>query len=879
MADIADRVKTALADRYRIERELGSGGMATVYLAEDLKHHRQVAIKVLRPELAAVLGAERFLNEINVTAHLQHPHILPLFDSGEADGLLYYVMPYVEGVSLEARLRREKQLSVEESIRITRAVASALSYAHRQGVLHRDIKPGNILLHEGNAMVADFGIAVAVQAAAGDRLTETGLSLGTPQYMSPEQATGDRELDARSDVYSLGAVLYEMLAGDPPHTGATVQAVISKVVTERPRPVGELRDTVPVHMEAALETALAKLPADRFSTAEEFATALERPGAEVVSARRRAVVAGTARARRAVQLGFLALTWAVLATAVAVWALLRPPPAEPVTRWAVSLPADHRLSTAFLERPVAVSLDGSRLAYTAESKGESRLFIRELDNVAARPVAGTEGAHSPFFSPDGEWIGFFSSNRLFRVSVAGGSPLEICEVPALPAGATWVASDTVYFFTVDRGLFRVRATGGTRERLEAPHPPGTTAYYVGWPIVLPSEAIIATAVTRAGPRIAALSVGTREWRIVQELGEAAPVQYLDDGHLVYSQAGALRAVPFDQRRLHAVGPSFTIVDSVATAQDGSAAYAAIAHTGTMLYVPERGAASTLVWVDREGRATPLGVEPADFAWPRVSPDGRRLVVTISSAGLTQGWVYDVARATRRQLPGPQTTDPIWTPDGESITYGLFGVDFGVTALAQVSADGTGEVDTLLPAERLQAAHSWSPDGERLAYYQINPATARDIFIFSRDGTPTPFLSTPANERSPTFSPDGRWIAYASDETGRDEVYLALSDDPQERHQISTDGGRAPVWSRDGRELFYRNRAKVMAVEIRTSPALRIGTPHLLFEGPYEPDPTPSGSVNYDVAPDGRFLMVRSAPLTEIHVVLNLFEELRRRAQR
>jgi serine/threonine-protein kinase len=874
MTDIVDRLKTALADRYRIERELGSGGMATVYLAEDLKHRRQVAVKVLRPELAAVLGAHRFLNEINVTAQLQHPHILPLFDSGEADGLLYYVMPYVEGVSLEERLRREKQLSIEESLRITGAVASALSHAHRHGVLHRDIKPGNILLHEGDATVADFGIAVAVRAAAGDRLTETGLSLGTPQYMSPEQATGDRELDARSDVYSLGAVLYEMLAGDPPHTGPTVQAVISKVVTEHPRPVGELRDTVPVHIETALDKALAKLPADRFTTAEEFAVALERSGAEVVSAGRRTVVAGTAWAERAVRLGSLALTWAVLATAVAVWAMLRPPPAGPVTRWSVNLPPDDRLSTTVYERPIAISPDGARFAYTAESKGESRLFIRDLDNVAARPVAGTEGARSPFFSPDGEWIGFFSSNRLFRVSVAGGSPLEICEVPALQAGATWVPNDTVYFFSVDVGLFRVPATGGTREPLEVPHPPGATAYYMGWPIVLPSGAFMATAATRDGPRIATLPVGAREWRLLQELGEASPVQYLQDGHLIYSQAGALRAVPFDQRRLRAVGPSFTIVDSVSTARDGSAAYAAVAHTGTMLYVPERGAARTLVWVDREGRATPLEVEPAYFAWPRVSPDGRRLVVNITSAGLNELWVYDVARATRRQLPGPQTTDPIWTPDGESITYGLFGVDFGVTALARVSADGTGELDTLVPAERLQAAHSWSPDGERLAYYQINPATARDIFLLSRDGTPTSFLSTPANERSPVFSPDGRWIAYASDETGRDEVYLALSDDPQERHQISTGGGRAPVWSRDGRELYYRNRAAVMAVEIRTSPALRISAPQLLFEGPYEPDPAPSGSVNYDVAPDGRFLMVQSAPLTEIHVVLNWMEELR-----
>ena len=280
MSDAAPALSTALADRYRIERQLGMGGMATVYLAEDLKHHRKVAVKVLKPELAAVLGAERFVQEITTTAALQHPHILPLFDSGEAGGFLYYVMPFVDGETLRARLDRETQLGIDEAVKITVAVADALDYAHRHGVIHRDIKPENILLQEGRPMVADFGIALAVSAAAGGRMTETGLSLGTPHYMSPEQATAEKEISARSDIYSLGSVLYEMLTGDPPHTGASAQQIIMKIITEQAAPVTNARKSVPHNVAAAVAESLEKLPADRFDSAKEFADALTNPSFE-----------------------------------------------------------------------------------------------------------------------------------------------------------------------------------------------------------------------------------------------------------------------------------------------------------------------------------------------------------------------------------------------------------------------------------------------------------------------------------------------------------------------------------------------------------------------------------------------------------------------
>src|SRR5215210_6936530 len=278
MPEILSRLQFALADRYRVEHEVGAGGMAIVYLAQDLRHERRVAAKVLRPELAAVIGAERFLAEIKLTAHLQHPHILPLFDSGEANAFLFYVMPFVEGESLRSRLNREKQLPVADAVRIATEVASALDYAHRHGVVHRDIKPENILVHDGRALVADFGIALAASKAGGNRMTETGMSLGTPHYMSPEQAMGEREITARSDVYALGVVLYEMLTGDPPFSGSTAQAIVARVVTESPRPLLPQRHTIPCNIEAAVLTALEKLPADRFATAAEFAEALRDKG-------------------------------------------------------------------------------------------------------------------------------------------------------------------------------------------------------------------------------------------------------------------------------------------------------------------------------------------------------------------------------------------------------------------------------------------------------------------------------------------------------------------------------------------------------------------------------------------------------------------------
>ncbi|MGI8844043.1 MAG: protein kinase domain-containing protein [Gemmatimonadaceae bacterium] len=450
------RVTAALADRYRIERELGQGGMAPVYLAEDLKHKRQVAIKVLKPELAAVLGAERFVQEITTTAALQHPHILPLFDSGTADGFLYYVMPFIDGETLRAKLDRETQLSVDEAVKITTEVADALHYAHEHGVIHRDIKPENILLANGRPMVADFGIALAVSAAAGGRMTETGLSLGTPHYMSPEQATAEKEISARSDIYSLASVCYEMLAGQPPHLGGSAQQIIMKIITEQPLTVAQFRKTVPENVAAAVAKALEKLPADRFESAAKFAEALANPGFRTTSLSGAGRSAGLAapwhRDSRTVALGLVA----TVALSAALWLSARPTSVSGPSEYDVALPDRARFTGDTLVG-FAVAPEGDFVVYESAGRGRAELWYRSLRDGTTRPIPGSEGGKNPAISPDGGKVAFVSraagAITIALLPVAGGAPVT-------PAPAT---SDAQILWR-DDGRLLVLGGDGTLRR-------------------------------------------------------------------------------------------------------------------------------------------------------------------------------------------------------------------------------------------------------------------------------------------------------------------------------------------------------------------------------------------------------------------------------
>ena len=475
--------------------------MATVYLARDVRHQRSVALKVLNPELGAVLGKERFLAEIQVTANLQHPNLLPLFDSGEAEGLLFYVMPFVEGESLRARLDREKQLPVDEAIRLAVAVAGALEYAHARGVIHRDLKPENILLQAGQPMIADFGIALAVSRAGGARITQTGLSLGTPQYMSPEQAAGDRVVDGRTDIYSLGAVTYEMLAGEPPHTGPTAQAIIAKLMTDEARPLPSLRRSVPTQIDVAVRHALEKLPADRFSTAGEFAESLQSRAAPSSSAsfnaaESRAVAMATPGRMASVlqsRLWPAAFVITALAAVAATWAWVAARREQPGMTVRFPLTAGPNSFVLTSQSTAATTLafapDGRTIAFVNVAGNSRQLFLRTLNDVRTRAVAGTEGGEQPFFSPDGKWLGFVLGRQLMKVPVEGGSATRIADLTGTVYGVSWAPNDRIVVST-NNLLAVVPAAGGTA-RAFAPPDTSTREIAQWWPRALPDGRTVA----------------------------------------------------------------------------------------------------------------------------------------------------------------------------------------------------------------------------------------------------------------------------------------------------------------------------------------------------------------------------------------------------
>ncbi|NNG16767.1 MAG: protein kinase, partial [Gemmatimonadales bacterium] len=647
MTDPLPRLSAALADRYRIERELGQGGMATVYLAEDLKHKRQVALKVLKPELAAVLGAERFVQEITTTASLQHPHILPLFDSGTADGFLYYVMPYVEGETLRDKLDRETQLGIDEAVRITSEVADALDYAHRHGVIHRDIKPENILLHDGRPMVADFGIALAVSAAAGGRMTETGLSLGTPHYMSPEQATAEKDLTARSDVYSLGSVLYEMLTGNPPHVGASAQQIIMKIVTEQAQPVTKARKSVPPNVAAAVATALEKLPADRFGSAQAFDEALRNRA--FAGATTSAVAAGGAVGPWNRTSRLLAGISVALLSAVVVLALRGDPsPTGQVSRFTVELMGEQGGGQA-TGPGIAIADDGSRFAYLGALGSGSQILVRERDRFDAEPVRSTDDVRCCLtFAPDGQSLAYLTvPGELKIVSLRGGISRIVVDSglqdPSLYGGGVdWGPDGLLYVSMVD-GIWRMAPEGGSPERMTTIRPGERTH---AWVDVLPNGkgALVTVIPTESGDRTAyAIGVADFSTRAVTVLFQGVYARYAPSGHIVFVQDdGTLVVAPFDQNRLAVTGDPVALIEDIPVGRYGAVPIA-LSSAGTLLYRRGRRAIDRLAWVDRGGMME-AGIAPefdGELGTPRLSPDGMRFAVNRGTAEGGHLWTRGV----------------------------------------------------------------------------------------------------------------------------------------------------------------------------------------------------------------------------------------------
>jgi eukaryotic-like serine/threonine-protein kinase len=838
MSDIAASLGAAVADRYRILRELGRGGMAVVYLADDLKHARRVAIKVLAREVGESVGGDRFLREIEIAARLSHPRIVPFLDSGSADGLLYYVMPYVEGESLAARLEREKQLPVEEAVDIARQVASALSYAHEQGVVHRDIKPENILLSGAEAVVADFGIARALTAAGGTSLTRSGLVVGTPLYMSPEQAGGAGAADPRTDIYALGCVLYEMLAGEPPFEARTAQAIAARKLSESAPDVRRVRESTPPAVAAAVRKALARMPADRHRTAAALSDALRRAVAgDPVEPAGSAPDPG--RSRRRASLPALAALLAVLVAAGALgWAVR-----GGSSTLLVELPLED---SSELGARLALSPDGRRLAYVSGG----RLWIRDLGGLEQRAVPGSEGAVLPFWSPDGTEIGFVADERLWRASAAGGESVPVSPTGGLAggAGATWTREGQIVFGTGGTALQVVPAAGGTPRDL-IPLEPGEDDHHQ--PHALPGGRGIVF-VSHRGNRmdtIELLADGERR-ELLRLEGRAIgwPV-YSRTGHLLFASGGGVWAVPFSLRRLAVTGDPF-LVHSAARMPSTAAA-------GTLAFF--RGATAPgrrLAIVDREGRLDLLLDDLGPVQYFDYAPSGDLVAVSIGTPA--DLWIVDPDRGTLSQpTPGTEGGNfPRWSPDGSRIAYFGRAAD-GEIGLRVRRADGTGSSRAV--------ARGWyssfTPDGRQVVLTLGHPIPDDQWNIGYVDleeaGEPVPLLTSPARECCQHVSPDGRYLAYVSDASGRWEVYLTRFPSAEGSWRVSSDGGAWPRWDPRGGRLYYVQGLDVMEVAVTTEPALQLGSPRRLFSRPARVQGIRYGLPDYfDVRPDGeRFLVV------------------------
>jgi len=892
---------------YHVTAKLGAGGMGEVYRATDSKLGREVALKVL-PEAFAqdAQRMARFQREAQVLASLNHPNIAAIYgleDGGAAHSagswqgqVQALVMELVEGPTLAERIAAGA-IPLDEALPIAKQIAEALEYAHEHGVIHRDLKPANIkLTREGQVKVLDFGLAkalsdepVAKEVSDSPTLsaaaTKGGIILGTAAYMSPEQARG-AVVDKRADIWAFGVVLFEMLTGQrlfgETTTSDTLAAVLRAEVT-----LDRLPKQTPAAIRRLLTRCLEKNAKRRLRDIGEARILLEEspsPGMEVPSV----PILRPARWKQVIPWS-LTVLMTLVAISIGIWHLVsagmrefmgRIPPAG-VAHMAVPVPPTHRLSLS-LQPALALSPDGTRLAYVASHAGTTQLYLRPLDALESSLIPGTEGASTPFFSADGEWVGFFADSKMKKVSLAGGQVLTVCDAPE-NRGATWGPDNMIIFTPAPSpaGLYRVPAVGGKAEVLTTPDASkGERSHR--WPYLLPGGKAVLFTIGALGTYddglITVQRLDTGERKILVQGGMTA--QYVPSGHLVYARSNTLLAVPFDPIELKITGPPVRVLEAVATESVSGVAHYAVSRHGSLAYAAGGLMAERmLVWVDRKGATLPLSEMRRGFDNPRFSPDGRRLAVIVR--GPSQNvWVYEVERGAMSRLtvePGGQFS-PVWTPDGKRITYSSV-----LPTAANIfwrASDGSGAEERLATVSSAQYPSSWSPDGQVLVFTQVDSTTGFDIWMLRRgEKNPQALLRTPFAEFGSMVSPDGQWFAYTSNESGRYEVYVQPFPGLGAKVQISTEGGTSPVWARNGRELFFRSGDKIMAVPLTTTP-LRAGAPRVLFEGGYEPG-SPHISSNYDVTPDGqRFVMVQASDqepaATRIRLVLNWSEELKRR---
>jgi len=871
---------------------IGAGGMGEVYKARDTRLDRIVAIKILpahladRPELC-----ERFEREARTIANLNHPHICVLHDIGRQDGIDFLVMEYLEGETLAMRLMKGP-LPLQQVLQYAIEIADALDKAHRNGVTHRDLKPGNIILTKSGTKLLDFGLAKLKQEVTpltplsqlptlGANPTIEGTLLGTLQYMAPEQVEGKiDEIDGRTDIFAFGALVYEMATGKKAFAGKSQASLIGAIMNSEPPPISSLQPMTPPALDRMVRRCLAKERDERWQSAFDLwqeAKWIAEGGSQIAPLPAAHATGIRALGRRPLVLGLGALLVGAAITGIGVWTLrpLPPPPPRPVTRTMITLPPGDRL-IALNQPAVALSPDGTQLAYVASRGNTQQIYLRAMDGQEARPVSGTEGANSPFFSPDGQWLGFFASGKLKKVSVNGGAALTLADA-ANPRGASWSSQGIIaYTPSLNGPLQQAPETGGASKPLTR-LAKGDTAHR--WPEYLPGgTAVLFANGSFNNSSVVVQSFGTGE---IRNLVPGTSPHYAPSGHLIYAQGGNLMAAPFDPQRLEMTGSAVPVLEGVLQSAANASTQYSISTTGSLVYVPGGAQAEQrrLVWVSHSGTEQPLAAPARAYWYPRVSPDGQRVAVVVDDQE-RQIWLHDLSRGTMPRLTfeGNFNSIPAWTPDGKRVAFAS--TKEGQQNLFWQMADGSGGPERLTTSEYTQYPYSWSADGQLLAFAEVNPTTGYDIWVLQlSDRKAQPFLRAPSDQAVPRFSPDGRWLAYVSNESGRYEVYVQPYPGPGGKYLISTEGGTEPVWNPNGRELFYRSGDKMMAVDIATQRGFTAGNARLLFAGQYM---TTVGTIpNYDVSPDGRrFLMLKPNEqaqfATQINVVLNWFEELKRR---
>lgn len=839
--------------------------MGEVYKARDTRLRRDVALKVLPQSVAADADRlARFEREAQTLAALNHSHIAAIYGLEESDGTCALVMELVEGPTLADRIA-QGPLPLDEALPVACQIAEALEAAHEAGIIHRDLKPANIKLRpDGTVKVLDFGLAKTMEPAvpAGTPansptvtspalMTHAGVILGTAAYMSPEQARG-HSVDRRTDIWAFGCVLFEMLTGRSAFEGTTTVDVLSAVIQRQPQ--FSLLPRTPTNLERLLRRCLEK---DRTRRLRDIGDALLELQDEL-SHERESGDRRTSPWRLAAPALFGLL--GALTGAFTAYQLTGPPP-EPLglrrATLSISLPPDDVLAN--LDHPaLALSPDGGRVVFVAGSP-TPRLFVRDIAESDARPLAGTERAASPFFSPDGRSIAFFADGQVKKVAIEGGETVTVCGVAGNPRGGSWSVNGTIAFTPAPgSAILEVSADGGTPKPLtKLDQQRGEGAHH--WPEFMPDgKAILyvvgaGTAASWDDRDIVVESLVTHERQVVAH-GSAA--RYAASGHLLVARGGAVTAQPFDSQRLRTTGSPARLVTGVMQSPFGAAQFAA-ARNGSFVYVAGGNNDRELVWLSRSGIATPLAAPPQTYWSVRVSPEGKRLALGVEGASYGVS-TYDLERETPTRLTLEGTAAyPIWTPDGARLTFNST-KDGGVLNLFWQPADGSGDQERLATSEAVQIPNGWSPDGRLLLYSQAGAETGRDVWLLSRDrpGEPSKYLGTKFDEGGATFSPDGRWIAYVSTEAGAPNVYVRSFTGPSEKIRVSQDGGGGPVWARTGRELFFRSRGQLFAVDVTTGTRLQLSKPRLLFETRLLPTPFPF-QADYDVAPDGqRFVMIR-----------------------